>query len=406
MADPITWYLLGRTVEDTESISEEIDAKLLTHNLDPSAHGQENEVVYEHRVAPLLDHLQYTIYNIKLNPASRVYKAIVAGGGEGDFTTLQSAIDWANLHGGGIVYIKAGTYVQNSDITLYSNIEIIGEDNDTVILDFNEGAHGFRAIGTSGAHKKNIRLRNIQIKDSHYVDEGALRMDYIDDSEIENVYFLNNYDAGGDNGPDIYLNNSTRVYIRRCHFKNGHRGVYIKTFSHCLIAECHFEDCKGTAVQPTSGNDLVIRENLFESVDSYGIYCDSAPVGLSVISNTFITQNYEAIFIDSAIKYRIIGNHIKGFSSSYNGIYLAAGSRAVVVGNVVENFGIDGIRLSNQDYCTITGNICTGNTGYGIKLLNATCDKNIVVGNNLIGNDGGGLSDGGTATDAGHNILA
>lgn len=57
MADPITWYALGRTVDDVESIMEAIDAKILTHNLDPSAHGQSGEVVFEHRSQTLLDHL-------------------------------------------------------------------------------------------------------------------------------------------------------------------------------------------------------------------------------------------------------------------------------------------------------------------------------------------------------------
>lgn len=57
MPDPITWYTLGRTVDDTESILEAVDTKMLVHNLDPSAHGQENESIYDHRVAAELDHL-------------------------------------------------------------------------------------------------------------------------------------------------------------------------------------------------------------------------------------------------------------------------------------------------------------------------------------------------------------
>ena len=61
MPDPITWYLLGRTVDDTQSIDEGIDAKLLTHNLDPSAHGQSGETVYEHRNDTDLDHLDGSI---------------------------------------------------------------------------------------------------------------------------------------------------------------------------------------------------------------------------------------------------------------------------------------------------------------------------------------------------------
>lgn len=57
MPDPLTWYALGRTVADTETILEAVDTKILTHNLDPSAHGQTGEVMFEHRSATLLDHL-------------------------------------------------------------------------------------------------------------------------------------------------------------------------------------------------------------------------------------------------------------------------------------------------------------------------------------------------------------
>ncbi len=57
MPDPITWYALGKEIEDTETILEAVDAKILAHNLDPSAHGQSGEVVFEHRTATLLDHL-------------------------------------------------------------------------------------------------------------------------------------------------------------------------------------------------------------------------------------------------------------------------------------------------------------------------------------------------------------
>lgn len=56
MPDPITWYLQARTIDDDQSIMEAIDAKLLTHNQDPSAHGQTGESVYGHRGAPALDH--------------------------------------------------------------------------------------------------------------------------------------------------------------------------------------------------------------------------------------------------------------------------------------------------------------------------------------------------------------
>jgi hypothetical protein len=54
--DAISWYALGRTIGDAQSISEAIDAALLNHNLDPSAHSQDSEAITNHRDAASLDH--------------------------------------------------------------------------------------------------------------------------------------------------------------------------------------------------------------------------------------------------------------------------------------------------------------------------------------------------------------
>jgi len=142
MSDPITWYALGKTVDDPTTIKEQIDADILNHNTDPSAHGQDSESLWEHRVSPLLDHLNYSIYNIKQAFPARVVKAFVDGAGTGDFRTIQEAIDYVNLNGGGRVFIQAGTYVQTDDITLYSNITLEGSDNDSCIIDFNSLVKG------------------------------------------------------------------------------------------------------------------------------------------------------------------------------------------------------------------------------------------------------------------------
>lgn len=56
MADPITWYALGKSVDDETTIEEQIDADILTHNIDPSAHGQVDEAIEVHRVDDEIDH--------------------------------------------------------------------------------------------------------------------------------------------------------------------------------------------------------------------------------------------------------------------------------------------------------------------------------------------------------------
>jgi len=81
MPDPISWYALGRDVNDPQTILEAVDEKILAHNLDPSAHGQSDEAVYNHRISQLLDHVNYSIYNIKLHPETRPIKAFVDAGG-------------------------------------------------------------------------------------------------------------------------------------------------------------------------------------------------------------------------------------------------------------------------------------------------------------------------------------
>jgi hypothetical protein len=53
MPDPITWYALPKKVDDPRTIEEEIDAKILQHNLDPSAHSQSDEALYFHRISQL-----------------------------------------------------------------------------------------------------------------------------------------------------------------------------------------------------------------------------------------------------------------------------------------------------------------------------------------------------------------
>ena len=77
MADPISWYALGRVVDDPQTILEAVDDKLLVHNQDPSAHGQTGESVYGHRSGSVLDHPYGSIHNEHVDSLSA--NKIVAG---------------------------------------------------------------------------------------------------------------------------------------------------------------------------------------------------------------------------------------------------------------------------------------------------------------------------------------
>ncbi len=386
--DAISWYALGRTIGDPTSIDENIDNKLLAHNLDPSAHSQSGEAIDNHREAPVLDHVAYSIYNVKTAPSARVYKAIVSGGLDGDFTTLQAAIDWANLYGGGQILVKAGTYYLSSDITLYDNIEIIGKDNDSVIFDFQSTAHRFNLIGTSGTPKKNVWIRNIQIINSGEEVYSAIYFKHVNDSGIENCHFITNYGATFDTGGDIYLDDCNRISIKSNYSYGANFALRVIDGTHVVCEGNSFEQTTDTSVWYTNGASNFIFNNLFTSVQGYSISCDGADK-TQIIGNFMTLAGAGGIMIGVSIagNYCIItNNYIEQCASGAPAIYLDNASKYnVISNNVLYNNGAEGIILIDADRNTIIGNTITSNvTGVSIA---STADRNVLVGNVIASND-------------------
>lgn len=123
MSDPITWYALGRAVDDTETILQAVDDKILTHNLDASAHGQTNEAVYEHRVNQILDHLEGSV-QLQFLPLDHYIF----------FTAFENLTSWSQLGTitagtfNGIVQADATPLDPDGYIQLFSNLFDIGFD--------------------------------------------------------------------------------------------------------------------------------------------------------------------------------------------------------------------------------------------------------------------------------------
>jgi len=406
MPDPITWYALGKEVADPTLIEEEIDTKILLHNQDASAHGQSSESLYNHRISELLDHISYSIYNIKMNPAARIYKAIVGYGFEADFTTLQAAIDWSNLYNGGTVFVKKGTYTITDDIVLYNNIEIEGEDNDTVIFDFNSGAYQFKLIGTSGTHKKNCWLRNIQIKNSRKGTDGAVYFSYVDDSGIVNCKISNNKKSVGSYGPAVNLSNCKRISVEDNYFTDNQISVNASGCTHTKIYRNEFDGDDNSSIWLASGVSNFIFNNLIRNAAENGITVDSSDKS-QIIGNYIDTYTVQAISTgeNNPTHYLIISNNeILNGAVNSGAIDLTFGSyRCVVSNNVLYNNDGYGIWLNPADYCTVIGNtVSYGGTGIRIE---TDSDKNVIVGNVCL-NNSFNLVDGGTATELGHNITA
>ncbi len=384
MAEPVTWGQLGYSIDDPTTLEEYIEGVILNHNMDPSAHGQSSEAIYEHRSASQIDHANYSIYQISQNPATRVYRAVLTQGGEGDFATLQAAIDWANLYGGGIVYIKPGRYYLNDDIVLYPNITLQGEDAATTILDFNNTAHGIVQADLGGEDFYNVKIFDLSIWQSHNTSTGAIYLSVVSDIHIERCKFYAN-----DNW-DIFLNETDNSIVRDCTSylsdgfcrtyystkteitnnqcsNNSLHAVLIASGSHSIVTHNRVSDCGSFAIFVDAGSNFKIEGNTLLQCTAGGIEIGGAAAAQTgVISNNTIEPKDDTTTCGIEVRHnsgsiQIVGNQIT--ASLANGIDCDDLSNSQITGNTISGYAYGIYLASGSNYNSITNNYLDGDTG-------------------------------------------
>lgn len=80
---------------------------------------------------------------------SKPYMAVVSLSGEkGTFKDIQLAINYASQQGGGVVFIRNGTYVISQDLQMFDGVSLVGETAGGTIIDFDNGAYQIKTLGT------------------------------------------------------------------------------------------------------------------------------------------------------------------------------------------------------------------------------------------------------------------
>lgn len=401
MPEPITWYALGRTVSDPQTILEAIDEKILVHNQDPSAHGQSDEAIYWHRVSSLLDHVNYSIYNIKLNPLTRTIKAFVDADGTCEFTSIQDAINYVAALGGGKIFIKEGTYEQRSDLILYSNIELEGEDNDTTIIDFGGRPFRVKCFGTSTNRKRNIHFKNLQFVNSTASDLGVVAFDYVNDCSVKNCKFTNNFNEDDANGGDISFRFSRICVAENNYSIDSGTFVLINDSSGCFVKENMIIDSRYLTIISNGGNSVLVKDNFISGAEDLVIYITGNNV--MVLNNMIVNCGYGGVYLTNACSYnQIIGNFISASVSRPFGICVVNNSsRNLMFNNLIVGPWEKGILVSSGNYNLVKGNLINSSS-VGI-FINTGVDRTIVLGNQLYG-CGTGINNSGTNTEIGHNL--
>jgi len=311
---------------------------------------------------------------VSLTPVATI---VVAADGTGNFTTIQEGID-ALPAGGGVVYVKEGTYTITAKITINSkNISIIG----------------------SGMSTKIQTTANITMMEVGDVEGTHLNKLYIygDITKANNI--------------GLYLNSSDFSTIRDC--KIDHCGSHgVKTnegtnnlFSGCTIiwnkgdgvnmdggvagggvyafSECHIVDNDGSGIYANDVSQILISDAEVSWNKNYGVYLTGN--NITVITGNSMAVNYwDGIKIDTHNDVIINSNSISlcGFLNGGAG---------------------HGIMLITADDCNISNNTLSFNAGWDINISNAACNDTIVLGNRCAGHGAGAINDQGTGTELGHN---
>lgn len=344
--------------------------------------------------------LNYT----RFRPDSQAYQAVVSvGGNPATFRDIQDAIDHVDALGGGRIFVSAGTYVVSGTTVLRSNISVFGEDNDNTVINFNNGTSYFSAIGTTNARLRNIHFNNLQFKNSARSDEGAITFQYVDDVSVTNCKFNNNYSVTEGNGGDIAFYDSTTCIVESCFLGTSGAGIRVNACNTVSIRNNYIKNSVSYGMILTDGTTILVDGNTVERPTNASVYIDGN--NTIVTNNQFILGTSTMVYITNAVSRNIISNNIiQTNGTAVRGIHSAADNdNTLISNNIISGTPNIGIWLDDGDNNIIQGNrIIDSTTGI---LIDNTCDRTIVIGNQLTG-CGTTLTDNGTNGTVVGNITA
>lgn len=189
--------------------------------------------------------------------------------------------------------------------------------------------------------------------------------------------------TGKDEEEIVNVDTKSGVLISKIYFDGTGtdvRGVYFGTCTDSIIERCWFKNSLEDAIEVWRGSKNRVINNYVE---------DGSP-GIDIFDSD---EN-------------IVANNIVSLADT-QGIYVGGASlKNVILGNVVSGCASHGIVvLSNSDRNIVASNQARDNTGDGIRIHDATCDRCLVHGNIAVGNAGAQITDNGTNTTLADNIV-
>ncbi len=282
-------------------------------------------------------------FSIVLLPASvRATTLYVGGGGPGNYTAIQDAID--NASSFDTIYVYGGVYYEHLVIDV--PVALIGESRETTIID-GVWSSNVVDIRASGATMREFTVRNSGVTGS---DRGV-RLINVENCTIENNIIRNN-----NVGILLYYSNNSMIANNSVH--DNEDGIYLSL----------------------SENNTVVNNNV-SSNNLLGINLGASNFG--VVSGNTVLGNLEGISIGYSNNSLVSRNKV--LNNDY-GISLVFTANTTVHNNTVEGSDF-GILVKEDDNNSVLDNTVSNSTTSGIYLK--TTNNNTVQGNTVMDNNYG-----------------
>lgn len=350
---------------------------------------------------------------------TKVYNAKYYGAtGDGltdDATALNQLIQTLYANGGGTIYLPAGTYMLDAQLTWKSNVSLIGDGVGVTIIKprkVDAEAENFPAIGylESDGYTKANPMVNCRFCDFTIDGEEVVVGTYntkpkgifilhMKDCSFERLAILNT----GATGLGIdFLQNVTisKIYCYNCgrayvvtdeETVAGGAGIGIATMGgpveSCVISDCITEGCGnyGIFVEGTNQWYLYTDENGDMATESHytiaNCHCINGRNYGIVVKGTHNVVVANNICTNNARD----GFAILGREYTYS-------KNITFTNNQSVNNGAHGFRIhdyfNNSKNITINGNFVDGNAGDGFNLYANTTVSNLTISDNTFSNNG------------------
>ena len=309
----------------------------------------------------------------------------IKGDGETDDSILlNDLVTKLNTEGGGVIYLPDGKYRLNTRITWKSNVSLVGESHNAVLMPYcnNSVSQGFAAISwlnTDGTkqngydasnpfincHFKNLTIDGINQNPANYDSyPKGINMHFLKDCTFENIQFLNTFATG------LGIDFPENVFIHNIYCYNCGRG-YVVTTDEKIAGGAGI----GIGTMGMEKESCIISDCIADGCGNYGIFLEGG-----------------SIFPENGCKSHYTIANCQCINGRNYGIAVKGTENVMIANNIMRNNARDGFAMLNRDSrrCVnvqIVGNLSTLNAGCGYRFADGNSadyiSDDIYVKNNV-----------------------